>query len=36
MKPGDQVTVEVYPVKNGKPIGRLIHITLPNGQTLGN
>ena len=36
MKPGDQVTVEIFPVKNGKPVGRLIHITLPSGQTLGN
>lgn len=36
LKPGDQVTVTVYPVKNGKPIGRLVTVVLPDGQTLGN
>jgi hypothetical protein len=34
MKPGDQVTVTVLPVKNGKPIGRIVEILLPNGQKL--
>lgn len=36
VKPGDEVTVAVYPVKNGKPVGRLVHVVLPSGQTLGN
>lgn len=34
MKPGDQVTVTALPVKNGKPIGRIVDILLPNGQKL--
>jgi len=36
LKQGDEVTVTVYPVKNGKTVGRLITIQLPNGQTLRN
>ena len=34
LKVGDQVTVTVIPVKNGKPIGRIAAVALPNGQTL--
>jgi len=34
MKPGDQVTVTVLPAKNGKPIGRIVEVVLPNGQRL--
>jgi hypothetical protein len=34
MKPGDQVTVTVLPVKNGKPIGRIVEVVLSNGQKL--
>jgi hypothetical protein len=34
MKPGDQVTVTVVPVKNGKPFGRIVEVVLPNGQKL--
>jgi hypothetical protein len=34
-KPGDEVTVTVEPVKNGNPVGRVIEVLLPNGQTLG-
>jgi hypothetical protein len=34
LKVGDQVTVTVIPVKNGKPIGRIAAVVLPNGQTL--
>ena len=34
-KVGDQVTVTLEPVKNGKPAGRIIDVVLPNGQTLG-
>lgn len=33
-KPGDQVTVTMLPVKNGKPVGRIIEIVLANGQKL--
>jgi hypothetical protein len=33
-KPGDEVTVTVEPVKNGKPAGRLLTVVLPNGKTL--
>lgn len=35
LKPGDQVTVTIEPVKNGKPVGRVLTVLLPNGQTLG-
>ncbi len=34
-KPGDEITVTVEPVKNGKPVGRVLQVILPNGQTLG-
>ena len=36
MKVGDEITVTLWPVKNGKPLGRLSEILLPNGQTLRN
>jgi len=35
-KPGDQVTVTVEPVKNGRPIGRILQALLANGKILGN
>ena len=34
-KAGDQVTIIVEPVKNGRPIGRILQATLANGKTLG-
>ena len=33
-KPGDQVTVTVEPVKNGRSRGRVLQVVLPNGKTL--
>jgi hypothetical protein len=33
-KPGDEVTVTMITVKNGKPIGRIAEVLLPNGQKL--
>ena len=33
-KVGDTVTVNLQPVKNGAPIGRLRSVTLPDGSTL--
>ena len=33
-KAGDQVTVSVYPVKNGAPVGRVLRVVLANGDTL--
>jgi hypothetical protein len=33
-KPGDEVTVTMITVKNGKPIGRIVEVALPNGQKL--
>jgi hypothetical protein len=36
LKPGDQVSVTLMPVKNGRPIGRLAEVVLPNGQRLGS
>ena len=34
-KPGDQVTVIVEPVKNGRPLGRILQAVLAAGKTLG-
>src|SRR5438093_12140885 len=34
-KVGDEVTVNVEPVKNGQPIGRILKAVLANGTTLG-
>jgi hypothetical protein len=34
LKPGDQITVTVLPVKNGRPVGRVAEVVLPNGQRL--
>ena len=34
LKPGDQVTVTVIQVKNGRPVGRILEVVLPNGQRL--
>ena len=33
-KPGDEITVTMITVKNGKPIGRIVEVLLPNGQKL--
>ena len=33
-KPGDHVTVTVEPVKDGKPVGKLLTAILPNGEKL--
>ena len=34
-KAGDQITVTIEPVKNGKPVGRVLSVVLPNGKVLG-
>lgn len=34
IKPGDEVTFTMLPVKNGMPLGRLVSVVLPNGKTL--
>ena len=34
LKTGDEVTVTVRPAKNGAPVGQLLKVVLPNGQTL--
>ena len=34
LKPGDHITVTLQPAKNGKAIGRIVEVTLPNGQRL--
>jgi Family of unknown function (DUF6152) len=36
LKPGDQVSVTLMPVKNGRPIGRIEEAVLPNGQKVGS
>ena len=33
---GDEVTITVEPVKNGRPIGRILRAVLANGRTLGD
>jgi hypothetical protein len=33
-KPGDEVTVTLEPVKNGRPLGRILGVVLPNGEKL--
>ena len=33
-KPGDQITVTALPLKNGRPIGRIIEVLSPTGQRL--
>jgi Family of unknown function (DUF6152) len=34
VKAGDQVTVTVWPAKTGVPVGFLVKLVLPNGETL--
>jgi hypothetical protein len=34
IKVGDEVTVTIFPVKNGMPLGRVVSVVLPNGKTL--
>jgi hypothetical protein len=34
-KPGDRVTVKIYPMKDGSAGGSFIGATLPDGSTLG-
>ena len=33
-KPGDEIMVTVRPAKNGEPVGQLLKVVLPSGQTL--
>ena len=33
-KPGDVITVTVEPFKNGRPLGRLVSVVLPDGRKL--
>lgn len=35
VKPGDQVTLEIHPLKDGNPGGQFIFVDLPDGRTLG-
>ena len=34
LKPGDQVTVTLNPVKNGQPFGRVSEVVFPNGRKM--
>jgi hypothetical protein len=34
LKPGDEITITIEPMKNGRPTGRIEYVTLPNGTTL--
>ena len=31
---GEEVTITLAPVKNGRPMGRIVRVLLPNGNTL--
>lgn len=33
-KVGDEVSVALFPVKNGLPLGRIVNVVLPSGKTL--
>ena len=33
-KPGDEITVTVMPAKNGRSVGQIKQVVLPNGKTL--
>ena len=33
-KPGDEITITVEPMKDGRPAGRVADVTLPDGTTL--
>lgn len=35
-KPGDEVTVTLTPVRNDKPLGRMLYVVLANGKKLGS
>ena len=35
-KPGDKVTLKIYPMKDGSPGGTFVGAILANGKTLGN
>jgi len=34
LKPGDQVSVTLEPVKNGRPVGRVLEVIFADGKTL--
>lgn len=34
LKPGDEVTVTVRPVKSGQPVGAIVKVLLPDGREL--
>jgi hypothetical protein len=34
LKPGDEITITIEPMKNGRPAGRIEYVTLPIGTTL--
>jgi hypothetical protein len=34
IKPGDQVTVVIYPLKDGSPGGAIVRLVLPNGKNI--
>jgi len=36
LKPGDKVSVDIHPLRNGKNGGSLVQVTLPDGTKLKN
>lgn len=34
LKPGDEISITIEPMKNGRTAGRIEYLTLPNGTTL--
>ncbi len=35
LKPGDKISLTMHPLKNGKPGGSLVRVTVPDGRVLG-
>lgn len=35
LKAGDRITLTMHPLKDGKPSGSLVKVTVPDGRTLG-
>jgi hypothetical protein len=36
LKPGDQITVKIYPLRSGQPGGAVVDVATPDGKSLGN
>lgn len=36
LKPGDDLTVRIYPLRNGQPGGAVVDVATPDGKSLAN